>query len=72
MEAVLANDKQKMYKASVNIAEEIARKINRMQLSPEIKEQFKKILDGYPEAYNLLEAFAGSRYVLVLREAVNE
>lgn len=43
-----------------------------MQLSPEIKEQFKKILDGYPEAYNLLEAFAGSRYVLVLREAVNE
>ena len=72
MEAVLANDKQKMYKASVNIAEEIARKINRMQLSPEIKEQFKKILDGYPEVYSLLEAFAGSRYVLVLREAVNE
>jgi len=72
MEAVLANDKQKMYQASINIAEEIAKGIKTVQLSPEIKEQFKKILDEYPEAYSLLEAFAGSHYVLVLRKAVNE
>ncbi len=72
MEAVLANDKQKMYQASINIAEEIAKGIKTVQLSTEIREQFKKILGEYPEVYSLLEAFAGSHYVLVLREAVNE
>ena len=72
MEAVLANDKQKMYQASINIAEEIAKGIKTIQLSPEIKEQFKKILSEYPEVYSLLEAFAGNHYVLVLRKAVNE
>lgn len=72
MKAVLANDKQKMYQSSINIAEEIARRIKTMRLSPEIKEQFRKILGEYPEVYSLLEAFAGTHYVLVLRKAVNE
>lgn len=71
MEAVIANDKQRMYQASVNIAQEIANKIKEVTMSSEIKEAFKKILDKYPEVYSLLEAFAGSHYVLVLREAVN-
>lgn len=72
MDAVLVNDKQRMYQASLSIAEEISEKVKLIQLSPEIKESFKKILDEYPEVYSLLEAFVGSHYVLVLREAVNE
>lgn len=71
MEAVVANDKQKMYQASVNIAQEIANKVKKVTMSPEIKEAFKKILDEYPEVYSLLETFAGIHYVLVFREAVN-
>lgn len=72
MEAVIANDKQKMYQTSVNIAQEIADKVKKVSMSLEIKEAFKKILDEYPEVYSLLETFAGSHYVLLLKEAVNE
>jgi len=72
MEAIVDNDKQKMYQTSVNIAQEIAGKVEKVSISLEIKEAFKKILDEYPEVYSLLETFAGSHYVLLLREALNE
>jgi len=72
MEAVLLNDKPRMYRSSIKIAEQIANGVKKMTLSSEIKESFKRILNEYPEVYNLLEAFAGVHYVSVLRKVENE
>lgn len=65
------NDKKGIYESSIKIGEYISNNLDKIDMTKEVKMQFKKILDKYPEIYPLLGEFAGKKFSDILVKTLN-